>query len=530
MASKDSFDYIIVGGGQAGCVVASRLNRALPQCTVALLEAGPDAHKNELVLSPLGCPKLHNTELEWNYMTAPQSSLDDRKIYQCSGKLLSGSSGVNYGAWVRGHATDFDEWGRMVGDERWSYKGQLPYFKKTETHHRSHEDTANPEEHGFEGPIHTTAALLYPMGEIVRDMFLENGVRHIADANSGQPLGLARWTNNWHNYTRQPAGQAYGLSSVHVLTSSLVQAITVVKDGTKTVAKGVNLADGQQLYAKREVIVCAGALRTPQILMLSGIGDSTELMQLGIDPVAHLPQVGRNLHDHGAIMLYWKLRYPEKNLAIGSSGFPPLKVGPSEWIFTGTAPREALEKAAAKDGTSSQALPQLDIPRAHFEITIGYGATAVPPGMHVPVDGSSITTGQSCFQPTSRGVVSLSCKDPAADPIIDPRYFSTEWDRCIAREAMRFSMRMMKTPTGQQEVKEQYQAEGMPISLQSSDEELNRRLRAHAMSWYHPGGTAAMGSVVDTDLRVKGVSNLRVVDASVIPKPIGTHYQGQSPS
>lgn len=225
-------------------------------------------------------------------------------------------------------------------------------------------------------------------------------------------------------------------------------------------------------------------------------------------------------------MLFWKLRHPEKGLAIGSKQFPTFKVGPSEWIFTGTVPSEVLEKALQKDGDYPKEHAQAEEPRAHFEITVGYGPAAVPPDMHIPMDGSSITTGQSCFLPTSRGTVSLASANPEADPIIDPRYVSTENDRCIQREAIRFVMRLMETPTGQEEVEEQYQAKDAPINLASSDEELDARIRAHAMSWYHSGGTAAMGKVVDTDLRVKGVQRLRVVDASVIPKPLGAHYQG----
>lgn len=157
MASKETFDYIIAGGGQAGCVVAARLSQTLTHCTIALVEAGPDAHDNDLVMNPLGCTQLHGTELEWNYKTTPQEALAGRQIYQCGGRLLSGSSGVNYGAWVRGHSVDFDEWADLVQDGRWSYKGQLPYFKKTEAHHVPPSRTENVDEHGLQGPIHTVS-------------------------------------------------------------------------------------------------------------------------------------------------------------------------------------------------------------------------------------------------------------------------------------------------------------------------------------------------------------------------------------
>lgn len=149
---SESFDYIIVGGGTAGVVLASRLSH---NRSVALVEAGPDAHQDPLVSTPLNAPRLHNTPLEWNYQTKPQSSLGGRQIYQAGGKLLSGSSGVNYGLWTRGHSRDFDELANDVGHDRWGYQQLLPYFKRTETHFTGKEEARNPEAHGYDGPIHT---------------------------------------------------------------------------------------------------------------------------------------------------------------------------------------------------------------------------------------------------------------------------------------------------------------------------------------------------------------------------------------
>lgn len=232
-------------------------------------------------------------------------------------------------------------------------------------------------------------------------------------------------------------------------------------------------------------------------------------------------------------MTYWKLKHPEKGFAFGSPAFPMPTTLPLEYLYTGSVPIDPLKQAVIEDGgtlDSPYVQSQLQQPRAHFEMTVSYGATAVPSDLNVPLDGSSISVGTSCFQPTSRGTVSLASANPADNPNIDPNYFSTAWDRCIQREAMRFAMRIMSTgPTAKEEIQEQYQAEGKPIHLDSSDEQLDTRIRAHAMSWYHPAGTAAMGKVVDTELRVFGVNGLRVVDASVIPRPIGTHLMGTSP-
>jgi len=154
-SDKHTFDFIVVGGGQAACVVASRLSQLLPDVSVAMLEAGSDAHDNPLVQSPLGCTRLHNTDLEWNYKTSPQRHLDDREIYHCGGKVVSGSSAVNYGMWCRCHSADFDTWAQEIKDERWNYENMLPYFRKIETHYLPREETPNPHEHGFDGPIKT---------------------------------------------------------------------------------------------------------------------------------------------------------------------------------------------------------------------------------------------------------------------------------------------------------------------------------------------------------------------------------------
>jgi choline dehydrogenase-like flavoprotein len=155
MSEDISFDFVVVGGGIAGCVLASRLSHALPHYSVALIEAGPDAHDDPRIVDSLGSALLHGSEFEWNYMTAPQRHLDGRSIYNCGGKLLSGGSAINYGIWVRGHTEDFDQWARHVQDKRWSYAGLLPYFKRSETHYLQPEETQNVEEHGFDGPIHT---------------------------------------------------------------------------------------------------------------------------------------------------------------------------------------------------------------------------------------------------------------------------------------------------------------------------------------------------------------------------------------
>ena len=210
---------------------------------------------------------------------------------------VSGSSAVNYGAWTRGHATDFDRWGKEVGDDRWSYRSLLPYFKKSEHwHNEGDDDTA---QHGFSGPIHTSSGGRdYPLREPIREALLSTGLEFNPDMNSGNPNGVAQLVENWHKASRQHAALCYRLEGVHVMTNTVVERIRL-ENGK---AQGVELLNGEVLTASKEIIISCGAIRTPQLLMLSGIGPHSELVKHNIKPLVDLP-VGQNLHDHGSLNL-----------------------------------------------------------------------------------------------------------------------------------------------------------------------------------------------------------------------------------
>lgn len=191
-------DYLILGGGLAGCVLATRLKEYNPELTVTLLEAGPNEHENPLILDPMGTFQMHNSRYEYNYATVPQAGYNGRAVYNAGGKQLSGSTAVNFSMWTRGGASDYDLWAELVGDKRWSYDGMLPYFRKTETHHDP--KNADPEQHGFNGPILTTSeARKYPLKDIMHTAFVKGtGLPAITDANGGRPIGVAPYTENWH--------------------------------------------------------------------------------------------------------------------------------------------------------------------------------------------------------------------------------------------------------------------------------------------------------------------------------------------
>lgn len=514
----------------AGCVVATRLREKHPSMSITLLEAGPNQHDNPKVQAPLGCFGLHYTDLEWNSETTPQEHLDNRRIYTTAGKMLGGSSACNYGVWTRGDAADYNQWARMVGDMRWSYEGMLPYFKKSENYH---DLDLNPEQHGHSGPIHTCIPDQrgYPLREATRNAWLQAGFKPNDDANNGSPCGIASYAENWLRGARQPAGKAYGLEGVNVITNALAARIDVERNTPEKIATSVALTDGRCFEARKEVILSCGTTRTPQLLMLSGIGPVDQLQRYGIQPTVESPEVGRNLHDHLAVTMWWKLRHAEKGLAAGSPSFhkPEFFEGlPCDWTITGRVPLEDLENALAADDDpvgkqQISAYPE----RSHYELLMVYAPASLPmTAMEIPFDGTHMTSAILNLMPTSRGSVMIRSKDVGEDPDVNPAYLSTHTDRTMLRAAVRKALEAAESPAGQDMIESETAPPGYPpLTTKSSDEEIDARVRRVGSTWWHQGGTASMGKVVGTDLRVKGIRGLRVVDASAIPTPIAAHYQ-----
>lgn len=528
-------DYIIIGGGIAGCTLASRLAQANPSLSILLLEAGGDPTGHPLTSAPLASFAAHYSDIDYAYKTVPQQHLDNRSCYQAGGKVLSGGSATNYGTWTRGSAVDYDRWAKVIGDESWGYKGLLPYFKKTENYVNS--EVKDWEQHGQGGPILAVSVSdsdpkrKYPLREPIQKAWSELGVQSISDANGGAPLGLAELVENWKDGKRQLASQAYGLRGVTILCNTVVQRIIISEiDGTKA-ASGVQLVDGQIISATREVIVSAGAYRTPQVLMLSGIGNPDLLAHHGISLVTENREVGQNLHDHLALCLWWKLRYPEQGLAIGTPLWndPAYTKGmPVDWVVFQHAPNDLLQGALHIEGNPADLEYLLNPQRCHTETLVVYAPAGAPlAGVNVPLDGTHITTAILGMTPTSRGSISISSANPLDNPVIDPNYYATEADRVLLRHGVRQSLRLLQETTeGTALVEGEVPPEGYTsLTAGSTDEEIDARVRRAGNTFYHPAGSASMGKVVDSQLRVYGVKGLRVVDASVIPVPIAAHYQ-----
>jgi len=446
----------------------------------------------------------------------------------------------NSGGWIRGDAQDYDDWAREVGDDRWSYKGQLPYFRRSEHHF---DPKADPEQHGFEGPMYTssvtTSGRRYPLRETTLEAWKSLGLEEIEDANNGFPQGIAELVENRRDGFRQLTSQVYPLQGAHILTETMVKRIILTEaQGGEKVAIGVELAEGRQIHVKPEgeILLCAGSYRSPQILMLSGIGPEDELAKYNIPLQVNSPWVGKNFHDHQMIFRYWKLRHPEKDLAMGSPtlAHPVFQRGnPADWLATMTVPAAGLKAAVAKDEhrnisdvTDDHTL--LKGPRSHLELNVLYAVFAAEQiCLQIPVDGSVIMSYYMACLPSSRGTVTLASTDPLAAPIIDPNYGNTHADRYVMREGWRVLSRLMlETPQGKELVADEISPEGYScLPSTASDEEIDKRVGIGGMSCSHPASSCSMGKVVDARCRVVGVRALRVVDASVIPVPLAAHYQ-----
>ena len=531
--AEQSYDYIVVGGGTAGCVVASRLQHGDPSKSILLIERGPDEQKHPHITSPVAAPIIPvTTNLVSNYDTTPQAGLANRKISNLAGNILSGSSAVNYGMWSRGDRADYEQWARSSGDDRWTYERMMPYFNRSEHHH---DPNADPKVHGFDGPIHTVSGRQYPLRDTVYNAFHAAGYEDNQDANSGIPLGLAKYTENWHKAVRQPAGTAYSLKGIEIMTNTTVCKIILESypASGNMLATGIKLLSGRQINARKEVIVCCGAHRTPQLLMLSGIGDEDELAKHRIYQSVNNPFVGHNLFDHLALGMAWKLKpsTQERGVALGHPEWektPSNAEGmPVEWIVHASVRPSALLPALQADGEVLSAPKQLLLKeRAHTMMLVAYAPMALGPNLSIPMDGSHISTITLLYQPTSRGTLTLSSANPEDPPVVDPSYYATQADKIMLRSAVRNILRVMETPAMREVIECETPPEGYPLlTSESTDSEIDTRVAGFGTTIHHAAGTCAMGKVVDESLKVRGVDGLRVVDASVFPAPVSGALQ-----
>lgn len=504
-------DFVIVGAGSAGCVLANRLS-AEHGLRVALLEAG-DSDNSIWMRIPLGVAKLlADEQFVWKVDTEPEPELRGTRLHWPSGKVLGGSSSVNGMLFARGHPHRYDAW-RDAGCPGWGYDDLMPYFKKLEDY-----PFGNPDHRGRGGPIAVTEVGSDPLTDGFVEACVQAGAPRAMDYNVGEPDGVAPQQLSTRNGLRCSAATGYlrparARPNLTVMSGALVTRI--VFEGKR--ACGVEFVQGgrtKMARATREVLVCAGAIRSPQILELSGLGDAAVLKQYGIEVIKHLPGVGENLQDH----LMPRIAF-ECNV---HSTINDMLASP--WRMGGALARYALFRNGMFATASFTALAYVrsrpDAPHTDIRIQIGHSsstsrfsasrATGIDPhsGFHL---------GGYFIFPRSRGRLHIRARNPGAPPRIEPRYLTDPYDR----EAIVSTLRILRHVSTQPALARFIVREVRPGRDIESDAEFLDYARDTGQTCFHPSGTCAMGAgplaVVNPKLRVHGTAGLRVVDASVMP-------------
>jgi choline dehydrogenase len=509
----ESFDYVIVGAGSAGCVLANRLS-ADPGVNVALLEAGG---KNDglLVKMPAGASQLFNSKnpSNWAFETVPQPELGGRRLFTPRGRGWGGSSSINAMLYIRGHARDYDHW-RQTGLSGWGYADVLPYFKRSQ-----HREDGGDAWNGEGGPLWVSRAPAgYPLHKVFIKAAAQAGYPVTKDFNGYQQEGAGPYDATIKHGQRWSSAAAYlrpalARPNLKVISGAHAQRV-IIENG---VAVGVAYAAKrgapvQSVYARREVLLSAGAIQSPQLLQLSGIGNGEDLKRLGIEVAVDAPEVGRNLQDHIDVAVINECSKPI-TLYTALKGMKQTLVG-IEYILTGGGHGRTIH---LHSGAFLKTRAELDRPdiQIHFvnAVMIDHG--------RVKADRDGFTIHAYPLRPESRGDVRLASRDAFDDPLIDPRYLSAANDIRVMRD----SIRMIRGIVGQQAFDMYRGPEMRPGADIRTDSELDAWIRASAETLYHPVGTARMGvddkAPLDGELRVRGVSGLRVIDASVMPTLVG---------
>jgi choline dehydrogenase len=495
------YDHVIIGAGSAGCVLAARLSED-PDTRVLLIEAGPP-DTNDFIHIPAAFGSLFRTEVDWDHSTVWEPQLHNRRVYLPRGKMLGGSSSMNAMIYIRGNRADYDEWRDELGCSGWGFDELLPYFKRAEDNERGADEF-----HGAGGPLCVTEGRARtPMAPLFLEAAQACGLPANADFNGASQDGVGWYQVTHRNGARASCAVCYlrpAMERPNLEVRTRAHVLKLLFDGTR--AAGVAGVDGSgepfEARAEREVIVSCGAYDSPKLLMLSGIGRPDELELLQIPLVAECPEIGANLSDHPNAGCVWSSDREDSlfgalnddNLALFQQGEGPLTSNVAE-VGGFLRTREGLEA------------PDIQL---HFA-----GAVFAAEGL-VPADQHGLACGACVLKPRSRGYVAIGNPDPTAKPIIVHNYYDEPDDLRTAIEGTRAVLEIARHSPLAECIKGDLFA---PAS--DSDADIEEHIRHTTQTLYHPVGTCRMGSdatsVVDTELRVRGVQGLRVVDASVMP-------------
>jgi choline dehydrogenase len=502
-----TYDFVIVGAGSAGCVLANRLSEH-GRYSVCLLEAGP-ADRYPWIHIPIGYAKtMFHPVYNWGFYTDPDPGMNDRRIYWPRGKVFGGCSSINGLIFIRGQRADYDAWA-SAGNTGWGWDDVLPYFRRAESN-----DLGAGPTRGTDGPLSASSIKArHPLTEGFIGAAKELGVPHIPDFNTGDQEGVGYYQLTTRKGLRCSTAVAYlnpAKRRPNLTIEAQAQAEKILFDGTRAV--GVQYrqnGQSQTVKAKREVILSAGALQSPQLLQLSGIGPSPLLKKFNIAPVHVLPGVGENLQDHLQIRLIYECTQPITTNDELRSPLRKLRMG-LQWLLTRSGP---LAIGINQGGLFTRVLEQSDTPDIQYHFGT-LSADSAGGSVH-PFSGFTMSVCQ--LRPESRGYVRITSGDPLQPPSMQPNYLSTELDRKTLIAAVRYTRKLAATGPLKRLIRSEYR----PGNETQSDEQILEFCRQYGATIFHPSGTCKMGNdplaVVDARLRVHGVQGLRVVDCSIMP-------------
>ncbi len=511
---KNTYDYIVVGAGAAGCAVANRLSED-PEVKVLLLEAG-GRDSSPLIHMPAGFTKLTGKKVNWGFTTTPQKHVNQREMHYPQGRTLGGSTSINAMIYIRGHRLDYDEW-RDLGNEGWSYDDVLPYFKKSENNERFADDY-----HGQGGPVNVAdQTQSNPLTRAFVRSAQEVGIPYNPDLNGAEQDGVSYYQVTQRNVRRESAATAFlhpfkDRANLTVVTRAMASKVLIENNR----AVGVEYLSGRHtketVYANAEVVLSGGAVNSPKLLLLSGVGPADALRAHGIDVVHDLPGVGKNFQDHMDVYIAAECSQPVSYN--GEDRWDRAIRHGIQYLLYKTGPVTACVAEAGCFIRSSEEVRSPDI-QIHClpAYVVDHGRKRIK--------GHGITINTCNLRPRSIGSVTLRSANPLDPPAIDPNFLDHPYDLKISIAGFRWGRKILSAPSFKPFIKREL----MPGADKQTDEEIAEYIRKWSKNDYHPVGSCTMGhdemAVVDTQLRVRGLDGLRVIDASIMPRLISGNTQ-----